>query len=99
MHEFLSKIKKSAKIRVIPPLRQPSTVSLRDRSRYGEILEGFSQSISRFINYQMHQTDRWSSIIRLRTYIDSGTQPDSRSTYMTLWLKLFAPISGTRSDS
>ena len=41
----------------------------------------------------------WSSIIRLRTYIDSGTQPDSRSTYMTAWLKPFAPISGRRSDS
>src|SRR5829696_474991 len=33
------------------------------------------------------RTDRWSSIIRLRTYIGSGTQPDSRSTYMTAWLK------------
>jgi hypothetical protein len=42
--------------------------------------------------------DRWSSIMRLRIYIDSGTQPDSLSTYMTAWLKPFVPISGSRSD-
>jgi hypothetical protein len=30
-------------------------VMMRDRSRYDEILEGFSQSISPYIDYEMHQ--------------------------------------------
>ena len=77
-----------------------SAVMMRDRSRYDEILEGFSQSISPYIDYEMHQDGSLVVNIRLRTYIDSGTQPDSRSTYyMTAWLKPFAPISGMRSDS
>jgi hypothetical protein len=28
---------------------------MRDRSRYDEILEGFSQSVSPYIDYEMHQ--------------------------------------------
>jgi hypothetical protein len=32
-----------------------SAVMMRDRSRYDEILEGFSQSISPYIDYEMHK--------------------------------------------
>jgi hypothetical protein len=32
-----------------------SAVMMRDRSRYDEILEGFSQSVSPYIDYEMHQ--------------------------------------------
>src|SRR5215213_8553206 len=53
---------------------------LRDRSRYDEILEGFSQSISPYIDYEMHQEGRWSSIIRLRTYIVD--MPDRRASLL-----------------
>jgi Fic family protein len=34
-----------------------SAVMMRDRSRYDEILEGFSQSISSYIDYEMHQDE------------------------------------------
>ena len=34
-----------------------SAVMMRDRSRYDEILEGFSQSISSYIDYEMRQDE------------------------------------------
>jgi Fic family protein len=70
-----------------------SAVMMRNRSRYDEIL--WKASLNRFrptSTTRCIRTDRWSSIIRLRTCIDSGTQPDSRSTYMSAWLKPFALI-------
>ena len=76
-----------------------SAVMMRDRSRYDEILEGFSQSISPYIDYEMHQDG--SLVVNNQTAHLSilGRHQIRRVTYMTAWLKPFAPISGRRSDS
>lgn len=53
-----------------------SAVMMRDRSRYDEILEGFSHRFRPTSTTRCIRPDRWLSIFRLRIYIDFGTQPN-----------------------
>jgi len=76
-----------------------SAVMMRDRSRYDEILEGFSQSISSYIDYEMHQDV--SLVVNNQTahlYRFWNATKFAECSYDCV-AEPFTPISGRRSDS
>jgi hypothetical protein len=76
-----------------------SAVMIRDRKRCDEVLERFTQSVSPYIDYDMHQDG--SPVVYNQTahLYKFWTRPRLWNSYMTAWLKSFAPILGRRSDS